>query len=877
MKIELHALLLASGVFFVGAQASANQTAAIKVATLQTQPTVSRDTGTSISINEQCLALSQNWNQANQSILGACLRQPGISIELKQKLERLAQASTASQPQIIAQVDPLTLESLQRQINALKDQINLLESVANTSAAVAKQREQQLEQTVESLTAEVESLRDEVGSVEPSIASTDSLSSTTPPPFKPTISFGGSANLLYGGIDGEEDSAGRFHWKQDISKANQDFDNQSFSETPLHVTGATNRAGGKAYRYYFSGQSEDTFPPNGLKSVNEKQARAYAMSSSWTGGKVRLSTIQNGGDLIISDKDDPNYNKTDPRSLDYGANQIIVDFKGTPVIPNVGLGGLKNPADTGKSVKADDFKINNLGNEFTLNGISLSRNDVQNLIDLGNASRRVKGVKNNMDIDYLVGSGETISTIAFKYGTTSSKLLAKNPGLGQKVSSADVLKQGIELKVPTNLKRKLTIGDNLVSPGGLVDNKATYDDLLNLAVAEYGSLTDKQRNKIENTAQRFISGLAKSEPGTDPTKINNNFMRAYTFNHDVKLNLSASLWGDDMLRITLRHRNYLPYGDRANFPAANLAFGFGGIDNSELTFDRLWWKLPVSDTSSFWVGTRLKDYHFLPVRYGTFYPVEQQNYFFATSAGMHDYVGSGVGFTANNLVDNFLGGSLSFGTGYLANSRDAINPVTNAYQEKGFIGRDTRFRVPVQLGYNSDDGNVIASINYIFGSGDTLNSFVGTTLSKDPFFYDTDQFSQLGLSFGWQFAENVSLNAAYNEVWYNARYDTSVLGVQMVEEGDTARARSWMAALLFDDILFENSKIGLAVGNVPHVYENSSAWGTDDAPLAFETWLNWDVSDYISVQPGVFFLTNSDGLDDGGTDWGMTFRTYLKF
>jgi hypothetical protein len=354
-------------------------------------------------------------------------------------------------------------------------------------------------------------------------------------------------------------------------------------------------------------------------------------------------------------------------------------------------------------------------------------------------------------------------------------------------------------------------------------------------------------------------------------------MRAYTFNHDVKLNLSASLWGDDMLRITLRHRNYLPYGDRANFPAANLAFGFGGIDNSELTFDRLWWKLPVSDTSSFWVGTRLKDYHFLPVRYGTFYPVEQQNYFFATSAGMHDYVGSGVGFTANNLVDNFLGGSLSFGTGYLANSRDAINPVTNAYQEKGFIGRDTRFRVPVQLGYNSDDGNVIASINYIFGSGDTLNSFVGTTLSKDPFFYDTDQFSQLGLSFGWQFAENVSLNAAYNEVWYNARYDTSVLGVQMVEEGDTARARSWMAALLFDDILFENSKIGLAVGNVPHVYENSSAWGTDDAPLAFETWLNWDVSDYISVQPGVFLLTNSDGLDDGGTDWGMTLRTYLKF
>lgn len=871
MKIKLHALLLASAAVLIGGQTSAYASNITRVATLQSPSKTSPHTSSGNSLSGECLNLVQSWDKTNQIAIERCLEHQGLSPQLRQKLERLAGTSAASQPQYLAQADKLTLESLQLQINALKDKINLLEVTASTSAAVAKEREQELEQTVEALTAEVESLQGEVGSGE------SSLASTTPPPFKPTITFSGSSNLLFGGIDGEEDSAGRYHWRGDVTKANMDFNNLSFSDTPLHVTGATNRADGKAYRYYFSGQSEDTFPPNGLKPVNEKQARAYAMASSWTGGKVRFSTLQNGGELVITDKNDPNFDKNNPRSLDYGGDQLIVNFQGTPVIPNVGLGGLKNPADTGKAVKASDFKLKNLGNEFTLNGISLSRDDVQNLIDLGNASRRAKGVKDNMDIDYIVGSGETISTIAFKYGTTASKLLAKNPKLGDTISGADVIPQGTELKISSNLKRKLSIGDNTVSPGGLVDNKAPYDDLLNLAIGEYGSLTDKQRSTIEKTAQRFIRGLAKSEPGTDPTKINNNFMRAYTFNHDVKLNLSASLWGDDMLRITVRHRNYLPYGDRANFPAANLAFGFGGINNTEVTFDRLWWKLPMSDTSSFWIGTRLKDYHFLPVRYGTFYPVEQQNYFFATSAGMHDYVGSGVGFTANNLTDNFLGGRLSFGAGYLANSRDAINPVTNAYQEKGFVGRDTRFRVPVQLGYNSDDGNVIASLNYIFGSGDTLNSFVGTTLSKDPFFYDTDQFSQLGLSFGWQFVENVSINAAYNEIWYNARYDTSVLGVPMVEEGDTARARSWMAALLFDDILFENSKIGLAVGHVPHVYENNSAWGTDEAPLAFESWLNWDVSDYISVQPGVFFLTNSDGLDDGGTDWGMTFRTYLKF
>tara|TARA_B100001939_G_scaffold128080_2_gene111028 strand:+ start:721 stop:3342 length:2622 start_codon:yes stop_codon:yes gene_type:complete len=833
------------------------------------------------SSQEQCESLLYSLTKSSESLLEECLKSSYISKELKQDLQALNETILEADDQLIAQAQPLTLESLQRQIDALRNKIVQLESQAVTTASVAEQRELELEQTVAELTKEVNTLKVELESDGKSIASSATTAPDTTseaPPFKPTVTFSGSANMLYGGVTGDEDSAGRQLWKSDLSNANKAFSNQSFSDTPLQITGATNRAGGKAYRYYFSGQSENTFPPNGLISVDKKTAESYAMASSWTGGKVRFNTLPNGGDLVITDKGDPNYNKTNPKTLDYGsANQISVDFQGLPMVPNVGTGGLKSGVKTGEQVDANDFDINNLGNEITLNGISLSRDDVQNLIDLGNASRRAKGIRDNMDVDYTVGSGETISTIAFKYGTTASKLLALNPELGDDISDVDVLKQGTELKVPSNLNSKLTKGDNMVSPGGLVDNKATYDDLLNLAIAEYGSLTSKQRRKAESTAQRFIRGLAESEPGSDPTKINNNFMRAYTFNHDVKLNLTASLWGPDMLRITLRHRNYLPYGNRANFPAANLAFGFGGNNNPNLTFDRLWWKLPVNDSTSVWVGTRLKDYHFLPVRYGNFYPVEQQNYFFATAAGMHDYVGSGIGLTANNLSSDFLGGSLSFGAGYLANSADAINPVTNAYQEKGLVGRDTRFRVPVQLGYTSDDGSVIASLNYIFGNGDTLNCFVGTTLACNPFYYDTDQFNQFGLSFGWQFAENVSINAAYNELWYRSRYDSSVLGVPMVETGDTAKSRSWMTAFIIDDLIFDDSKIGIAIGNVPYIYENDSAWGTDVAPLAFETWVNWDLSDYISVQPGVFFLTNHDGLSDGGTDWGMTFRTYLKF
>ena len=876
MRISLYLLAIAGTAILSGNQSVRAEQSSKSL--LASSTSVLVQDSTQFDLFDRCEAIAQSLNEVNQSLLDTCLSSKKITPELRKQLQTLNQSVADTSPLLVAQSKPLTLEMLQQQIDTLKSKVNQLESDATFSASVAQQREQELEQTVDELTNEVNTLKVQLNESSVDVASVDEIPDGVSPVFKPTITFNGSANMLYGGVDGDEDSVGRYLWKSDLSSANRDFSNQSFSDTPLQVTGANNRAGGKAYRYYFSGQSQNTFPPNGLDPVNRKTAESYAMASSWTGGKVRFNTLSNGGDLVITDKNDPNYAKSNPRTLDYGsAKQLTVDFQGLPMVPNVGTGGLKNSVEFGDEVDANDFKINNLGNEITLSGISLSRDDVQNLLDLGNASRRAKDVRDNMDVDYVVGSGETISTIAFKYGTTASDLLGMNPELGLDISQVDVLSQGTELKVPSNVNAKLTKGDSTVSPGGLVDNKAAYDDLLNLAIAEYGSLTNDQRRKAEDTAQRFIRGLAKSEPGSDPTKINNNFMRAYTFNHDVKLNLTASLWGPDMLRVTLRHRNYLPYSNRSNFPGTNLAFGFGGNNNQELTFDRLWWKLPVSDSTSFWVGTRLKDYHFLPVRYGNFYPVEQQNYFFATAAGMHDYVGSGIGLTANNLSDDFLGGQLSFGAGYLANSNDAINPVTNSYEQKGLVGRDTRFRVPVQLGYTSDDGSVIASLNYIFSNGDTLNCFVGTTLACNPFYYDTDQINQVGLSFGWQFYENISFNAAYNEIWYTSRYDSSVLGVSMVDSGDTAKARSWMAGFIIDDWIIDDSKVGVAVGNVPYIYENDSAWGTDEPPLALETWFNWDLSDYISVQPGVFLLTNHDGLSDGGTDWGMTFRTYLKF
>ena len=774
------------------------------------------------------------------------------------------------------------LAQFQFQINQLKSDIAQLSAAKNQSDKAFEVKESQLNQTIAELKGQIVELNASKAS-QSGVKLASEEDAATPkeaPKFKPTLTISGSANLVIGGVTGPNDSLASNFWNSRIVNVNRSFANDAVELMPKSVSGATNSAGGNAFAYYKSGQSSDFYPPSGLNAVDSSVASNYAVASSWTGGKVKFTSLSRGGNLIITKKSDPNYSASDPKTLDKSGYELSVNLRGQPILPNSGLGGLKNPKANYEVVNASSFNQKNLGSDITFAGIPLAESDMEKLIDLGNAARFEKvGRKAKDSFTYIARAGDTISTVANQNATSASRLLEFNPNLPQSVDKNTVLKQGTKLNVPTVGCVKLCQGINTVANGGLVSNTTQYDDLLNIAVAEYGSLTTRQQNtkSVKLAAQSFIRSLSGSDVSDDIESEDFNFQRSYTFNNDVKVHFRTSFTGTDLLNISLRYRNILPYGDRGRFPALNLAYGFGSIDSTAVTFDRLWWKIPLGNDANFWIGTRYKDYDMLPVQYGTFYPVEQQNYFFASGAGLADYVGSGAGLTIKNIAKNFLGGNLHIGGGYIANQPDALNPVSNSYQQKGIVGRDTRFRAPIQLGYVSNDGSVIASLNYVYSRGDTLNSFVGTNLSANPFFYDVDSFSQVGVTLGWQFTENVSLNLVYNNFLYTSRYDVNVLGVPMAQAGDTARAQSWMAALVFTDFLVDNSTSALAIGQVPYVYRNESAWGTNAAPLAFEAWYNYPLSDRVFVQPAVFFVTNHDGFSSGGTDWGSTFRVYLNF
>ena len=122
-----------------------------------------------------------------------------------------------------------------------------------------------------------------------------------------------------------------------------------------------------------------------------------------------------------------------------------------------------------------------------------------------------------------------------------------------------------------------------------------------------------------------------------------------------------------------------------------------------------------------------------------------------------------------------------------------------------------------------------------------------------------------------------------------SRYDSSVLGIDMTSAGDTAQTNSWMIGLNFKDVFIEGNKAGFAIGGVPTVSSNDSGWGTDGSmPIALETWYQFQVTDNISVTPGVFWVSGQSEQKTGkygqvsvegssGDVWGGIVKTEFKF
>ena len=495
--------------------------------------------------------------------------------------------------------------------------------------------------------------------------------------------------------------------------------------------------------------------------------------------------------------------------------------------------------------------------------ILLDRKDMQSLVALANESRRVKTYTYNGKAGAVVKPVNAYDFININDASSRTYTGVTAAGVATTIGGAGLT----------------------VTPGGYVQNTNTYNNVINYLLAEYGSLGEDQRKVgyVQNAATKFVRNLAAYTTNKNYVADKN----AFTFSHDAYLNFDTSFTGKDQFQFRIRANNTYAFAARAADPAAALAYDGATVEwpNNSRTgifIDKLFYRFPVGDYAVAAVGTRLAQEAILPTR-GTYYTKDALLEFFNSSAGVFpSYTGTGVGVALGKLGAKGFGmDGVSFGIAYLANESDAVAPDASNTMTQGWFGADTRFRLPVQLAWQSKDKKWLASANYAFERGNNSMGQVGTQLALTPFMYASlNESNQFGFTLAYQWSKDFSITGAYGHASVNARYDNSVLGVKMADAGDSAVMNSWMLALNFKNVFLKGNSAGFAIGGVPSLVSNSSGWNKDGGmPTAIETWYQFQVTDNISITPGVFYIsstTNSDGIG-GGDVWGGVIKTQFNF
>ena len=540
---------------------------------------------------------------------------------------------------------------------------------------------------------------------------------------------------------------------------------------------------------------------------------------------------------------------------------------------------------------------NSGSSNYKAKSIQFDKADYGALINLANKARRVKSY------EYYVMPNTSATSIA---GLTK---FTKAAGVPDPVKISDVKRAYVANLAQTATNQTAILsGFNspgrddrsgtssfVVAPGGFAQATSATNNVMNYLIAEYGSLGQAQRNTsyVKKAAQLFVRSLAAYPANKNGVADRN----AFTFGHDAQLNFNTSFTGKDKLNFRLRANTIYSFAKRVGAPFADLAFDGSLPENwkgkKTVFVDKLYYKFPVGDWGKISVGTRAPQDSFLPSR-GTMYTKDALLEFFNTSAGVFpSYTGTGAGVGISKFGGKKLkiaNGSVGFGIGYLTAEGDAANPASYNYLQEGLFGRDTRFRLPVQLAWKSKDKKWLFTANYAYERGNNSMGKVGTELAKNPFGYGTlIESNQYGFTLAYKWSKQFQITGAYGGASMNSRYDSSVLGIDMVNAGDSAQTSSWMIGLNFKDVFIQGNKAGFAIGGVPTVNSNDSGWGTDGSmPIALETWYQFQVTDNISVTPGVFWVSGQNDEKTGkygqvtmdksnGDVWGGIVKTEFKF
>lgn len=355
------------------------------------------------------------------------------------------------------------------------------------------------------------------------------------------------------------------------------------------------------------------------------------------------------------------------------------------------------------------------------------------------------------------------------------------------------------------------------------------------------------------------------------------------FQDRVRLNLHTSFTGNDLLTTRLQagngipinagsNNNNLPIGRSAEAVQSSQIFGDNGND---INLDTLTYRFPVGEKLTVTLAANRGQFDdFTPTLNPFFEDFDGGNGSLSAFAQRNPIyrLGGGAGIGLNYEI----GDRFSATAGYLASESASPN------SGNGLFNGD--FAALGQLTFSpSDTLSVAFTFNHAYfgtgnfafdngGRGQTFSNdvrgFTGTALVNRVGTSNPITSNSYGVELAWRIAKKVQVNA------WGAFTDVELKNTELDGE-----IWNWALALAFPDLGSPGGLGGIVAGVQPYLggLEDNDQFFNNDVPIHLEAFYKLQVSDNISLTPGVVWLLTPNQENDNDNVLIGTIRTTFTF
>ncbi|MEZ2238621.1 iron uptake porin [Microcoleus sp.] len=367
-----------------------------------------------------------------------------------------------------------------------------------------------------------------------------------------------------------------------------------------------------------------------------------------------------------------------------------------------------------------------------------------------------------------------------------------------------------------------------------------------LETNQFSTTTKLNAETILAVGDTFGNGAV----GEDKTNTN--------FGYRVRLNFDTSFTGSDRLRTRLQARNSARYDRTTGTPMTRT--NFDGDSGSQIILDKLSYQFTTGRTTVEIGAKGLTSDDVAPLINPYFDSAAQGavSRFGAFNPAIYNTPGE-TGIAINHLLSAKLNLTLS----YLANT--AADPTAG----NGLF--DGSYGAMAQLTYSpSSELDLALSYVHSYSRKEDVDLSLGTgsNNANQPFNQSATRGNHFGVEGSWRASPRFAISG-----W------VGYLNAQQLSDGD-AKADIWNGGVTFafPDLFGEGNVGGIIVGVPPKVTRNDIKDNKDRATsIHVEALYRIQVSDFISVTPGVYVITNTDHNKDNGTTWVGVLRTSFNF